>query len=242
MTNEPSVNIDKQSISSVVDAIKDGANPEELVSKIAPVILNKLQTSSNNPEIIPKMTEPNEKLEEIAISMSNIPVEHSTRSSYNLESTMRKVRKQRQLHRMCALHYERMNSFINVPAIAISGAATVYSFAYPSDGPAEQVFMNKIIAGSLSAVNTILFSVGSFLKYQAKAESHFIAAEEYDNLLTMINFELRFPNENIQEFANKVEKKILEIKKSCRYFPPDFIVAKYNKLHPLKEGDDSLSI
>ena len=233
---EPNIK-NADTINSLVEVIKDGGNPIDMATKIAQNIMD-----NNKPVEQKEFSKPNEKLEEIAISMSNIPTEHSLKSSYNLASTMRKVRKQRQLHRMCAQYYERMNSFINIPAIAISGAATVYSFAYPSDGPQEQVFMNKIIAGSLSAVNTILFSVGSFLKYQAKAESHFIAAEEYDNLLTMINFELRFPNENIQEFANKVEKKILEIKKSCRYFPPEHINKRYDKVHPMKEGDDSLSI
>lgn len=225
-------------INSVVNVIKDESEKKDLVYKLAPSIIN---TDQNFKPIIIQ-NEPNEKLESISISMSNMPLEHSEKSNYNLASTMRKVRKQRQLHRMCAQYYERMNSFINIPAIAISGAATVYSFAYPADGSDQQVFMNKIIAGSLSALNTILFSVSSFLKYQAKAESHFIASEEYDNLLTMINFELRFPNENIQEFANKVERKILEIKKSCRYFPPEHIVRNYDKVHPIVEGDDSLSI
>jgi len=229
-------------VKEVVNIVKEGGDPAEIASKLAPTILNSVSKNNSQPIVASPVQQPNEKLEEIAISMSNIPVEHSLKTNYNLASTMRKVRKQRQLHRLCAQYYERMNSFINIPAIAISGAATVYSFAYPSDGPPEQVFMNKVIAGSLSAVNTILFSVGSFLKYQAKAESHFIAAEEYDNLLTMINFELRFPNENIQEFANKVEKKILEIKKSCRYFPPDHIVKRYDRVHPVKEGEDSLSI
>ena len=194
------------------------------------------------PVTLPTMP-PNDKLEEIAISMSNIRTEHSQKSTFNLTNTIRKLRKQRQLHRMCNQYYERQNSLITIPAIAISAAATVYSFAYPSDSPTEQIFINKIIAGTLSAINTILFSVGGFLKLQAKCESHFIAAEEYDNLLTMINFELNFPNENIQDFANKIEKKILEIKKSCRYFPPEHIIKKYDIMNPKKkQDDDSLSI
>jgi len=186
---------------------------------------------------------PNDKLEEISVSMNTIRTEHSQKSNFNLKTAIRKIRKQRQLHRMCVQYYEKQNSLINIPAIAISGAATVYSFAYPSDSPPEQIFINKIIAGTLSAINTILFSVSGFLKLQAKCESHFIAAEEYDNLLTMINFELAFPNENIQDFANKIEKKILEIKKSCRYFPPEHIIKKYQVLNPKKkQDDDSLSI
>ena len=221
----------KNTLTNVVNNIQSG-NIEEVASSIAPLVLQKSQN------VMP----PNPQLEEISISMSSFPIDNNSRNSYIVASTMRKVRKQRQLHRMCSQYYERINSLINLPAIAISGAATVYSFAYPSDSPQEQVFINKMIAGSLSALNTILFSVSCFLKLQAKAESHFIAAEEYDNLLTMINFELRFPSENIQEFTNKVEKKILEIKKSCRYFPPDYIIQKYDTLNPQVEGDDSSTI
>lgn len=195
------------------------SNMEKFALCTAPNILQNSQTMNNQSNFSP-----------------------NTDHSNILSSIMCKVLKQRQLHKMSVQYYERYNSLINIPAIAISGAATVYSFAYPSDGQPEQIFINKIIAGSLSAINTILFSLGVFLKLQAKSESHFIAAEEYDNLITMIHFELRFPNENIQEFVNKVEKKILEIKKSCRYFPPEKIINEYNNTYRLKEVEDRLNI
>lgn len=224
-------------LDEIIEAIQKTTNNDDITPMVASIILNR-----DNQEIISSQHPANEKLEDISMNINDIHSQLSSKLNYNLELTMRKVRKQRQIHRMCAQYYECLYSFINIPAIAISGAATVYSFAYPADGTHEQVFINKMIAGSLSALNTILFSMGSILKYQAKAESHHITAEEYDNLLTMINFELRFPNENILEFANKIEKKILEIKKSCRYFPPEFIVKRYDKMNPLKVGEDSLSI
>lgn len=219
------------SLTQAADAIIDG-NIESVHSTIAPIIFKK------NHIIAPLPPPTNDKLEEISIATNK----RTDTTNYNLTSTMRKIRKQRQLHRLSAQYYERLNAIITIPAIAISGAATVYSFAYPSDAPHDQIFTNKIIAGCLSAVNTILFSVSGFLKLESKSESHFIAAEEYDNLLTMINFELKFPNEHIQDFANKVEKKILEIKKSCRYFPPNRIIAAYSKENPGITGDDSTSI
>jgi hypothetical protein len=219
----PSISLSR---SNIIDNIKSG-NIEKFTSSVAPLILQNSQTIINPPKF---STTKNH--------------EHVSQTDHNniLSSIMCKVLKQRQLHRMSVQYYERYNSLINIPAIAISGAATVYSFAYPSDGQQGQILINKIIAGTLSAINTILFSLGCFLKLQAKSESHFIAAEEYDNLLTMIHFELRFPNENIQEFANKVEKKILEIKKSCRYFPPEKIINEYDKTSIVKESEDSLNI
>ena len=216
--------------SNIIDNIKLG-NIEKFASSVAPLILQNSQTISTQPKF-----SPNKNQEQLS------QTDHNLKTSNILSSIMCKVLKQRQLHRMSVQYYERYNSLINIPAIAISGAATVYSFAYPSDGHQEQIVINKIIAGTLSAINTILFSLGCFLKLQAKSESHFIAAEEYDNLLTMINFELRFPNENIQEFANKVEKKILEIKKSCRYVPPEKIINEYDKTFIVKESEDSLNI
>lgn len=232
MSNIIDANTIQTSLTEVADAISAG-NMESVPSSIAPIILKSNVITPPPPPI-------NEKLEEISVvGMPNS--KRSDTTNYNLTSTMRKIRKQRQLHRLSAQYYERLNAIITIPAIAISGAATVYSFAYPSEAPSEQVFMNKIIAGCLSAVNTILFSVSGFLKLESKSESHFIAAEEYDNLLTMINFELKFPNEHIQDFANKVEKKILEIKKSCRYFPPNHIIEKYSRENTVQD-DSSTSI
>jgi hypothetical protein len=233
MSNIIDANTIQTSLTEAADAITAG-NMESVPSSIAPIILKSNVITPAPPPI-------NDKLEEISVSMT--PMKRCDTTNYNLTSTMRKIRKQRQLHRLSAQYYERLNAVITIPAIAISGAATVYSFAYPSEAPSEQVFTNKIIAGCLSAVNTILFSVSGFLKLESKSESHFIAAEEYDNLLTMINFELKFPNEHIQDFANKVEKKILEIKKSCRYFPPNHIIEKYCRENPVQAGDDnSMSI
>ena len=227
MSNIIDANTIQTSLTEAADAITAG-NMESVPSSIAPIILK-------NNIITPVPPPINDKLEEISASMA--PTKRDT--NYNLTSTMRKIRKQRQLHRLSAQYYERLNAVITIPAIAVSAAATVYSFAYPSEAPSEQVFTNKTIAGCLSAVNTILFSVSGFLKLESKSESHFIAAEEYDNLLTMINFELKFPNEHIHDFASKVEKKILEIKKSCRYFPPNHIIEKYCRANPVHAGDES---
>ena len=69
--------------------------------------------NENVPKISFGQTDTDEKMEEIAISMSNIRTEHSQRSEYNLAGTMRKVRRQRELHRKCAQNYERLNSLIN---------------------------------------------------------------------------------------------------------------------------------
>lgn len=233
MSNIIDANTIQTSLTEAADAITAG-NMESVPSSIAPIILKSNTITPAPPSI-------NDKLEEISVSMTTL--KRCDTVNYNLTSTMRKIRKQRQLHRLSAQYYERLNAIITIPAIAISAAATVYSFAYPSEAPSEQVFTNKIIAGCLSAVNTVLFSVSGFLKLESKSESHFIAAEEYDNLLTMINFELKFPNEHIQDFANKVEKKILEIKKSCRYFPPTSIIEKYCRENPVLARDDtSMSI
>ncbi len=221
----------KNTLTTVVNNIKSG-NIEEISSSIAPLVLQKNQMMIKLPH-----SPPNPQVEEISISMSSFPIDNTNRNHYNLDSIMRKVRKQRQLHKMCVQYYERLNSLINIPTIAISCAASVYSFSYPSDRPQEEIFINKMIAGSISSVSTILFVVSGLLKLQAKSECHFIAAEEYDNLLTMINFELRFPSENILEFTNKIEKKILEIKKACQYFPPEKIVSQYDKLNPKIESD-----
>ena len=66
--------------------------------------------------------------------------------------------------------------------------------------------------------------------------NHLVAAEGYDNLVTQIDFEIKFPDQDIKQFASSLEKKILEIKKSAHYLPPEFIYKKYLKKKNVVEG------
>lgn len=175
---------------------------------------------------------PNSSAHHTSSPSSVISRPHSPKSTYNLELTLQRCRKNRQIHRLCNQHYTFVSNCIIIPAFLIGAVASIYSFAYDVEAnECADLFIHRIVIGTLAAINTLLFTINSYLKLPAKSESHFIAAEEYDNLLTTIGFELQFPNEHTQEFANRIEKKILEIKKSCRYFPPDFIIKKYKKMN-----------
>jgi hypothetical protein len=77
--------------------------------------------------------------------------------------------------------------------------------------------------GILTAGATILQSISSSFGFQSRAEQFQKAADQYDTLLTKIEFELVNPNEDFNEFCNELESNILAIKNDCKYLPPLFI-------------------
>ena len=53
---------------------------------------------------------------------------------------------------------------------------------------------------------------------------------QYDSLVTSTQFELNFPNEKIKEFSQRIETKILQIKKNCKYLLPEWIFRKFKRM------------
>ena len=62
-------------------------------------------------------------------------------------------------------------------------------------------------------------------KYNVKSESQGSNADEYDRLLTTLQFEMEMPNE--KKFIDEFEVKILDVQNKCKYFPPQFIIDSY---------------
>ena len=88
--------------------------------------------------------------------------------------------------------------------------------------------MFGIGVGILSAISSLLQSVGSSFRFSAKEESHRVAAEEYNKLCVKLKFEMEMPNE--ENFIEKLEADILEIQNKCNYFVPQFILDKYKQI------------
>ena len=148
------------------------------------------------------------------------------KNHYSLINTLKKMRKYRWLHKTCAEYYERWNSIIITPTILLSAATSILSVAS----------IDPLVLAIISSLGTTLLGISTYLKLNSKHMNHLIAAEGYDNIITMVDFELNFPNENIKEFAASIEKKILEIKKTTHFLPPEFIYNKYLKRKTIIEG------
>ena len=141
------------------------------------------------------------------------------------------------IHYECSELYSRYNMYINIPSIAITSIASVASFLSLSEYiPKEEQNICSLIVGILTIVSSMLQSFGNTLKYPAKVEAHQFAGDEYNKLLTKLQFESYNPNE--ENFMNEIEEMILKIKNNCKYYPINSIVLKYKKVLSLENFVD----
>ena len=132
------------------------------------------------------------------------------------------------LHTRASQHYEKMNYFIFGPSITITALSGIASFLstsqYISEG-AQNGF--GIGVGVVASVSSVLQSLAGACQFSAKTEAHRNVAEQYNNLIISVKFEIEMPNE--EDFTDKLENQILDIQSKCNYFVPQFIVDEYEK-------------
>lgn len=114
-----------------------------------------------------------------------------------------------------------------LPSIFISIACTVLISALDS------FTWGKIFVGSLNAFNAFLLAVISYLKLDAKAESHRISAYKYDKLQSFCEFSsgkllfFKLEEEEITKKIDEIESKVKEIKETNQFILPEHIRNKY---------------
>lgn len=131
------------------------------------------------------------------------------------------------LHSRASQYYEKMNFYIFGPSITITALSGIASFLstsqYISEG-AQNGF--GIGVGIVASISSVLQSLAGACQYSAKKEAHRTVAEQYNNLIISIKFEIEMPNE--EDFTDKLEIQILDIQSKCNYFVPQFIVEEYD--------------
>lgn len=143
------------------------------------------------------------------------------------------------LHSRASQYYEKMNFNIFAPSIAITALSGIASFLstsqYVSTG-AQNGF--GIGVGIVASISSVLQSLAGACQYSAKKEAHRTVAEQYNNLIISIKFEIEMPNE--EDFTDKLEEQILDIQSKCNYFVPQFIVEQYDKKKNLEKSNKSV--
>ena len=81
--------------------------------------------------------------------------------------------------------------------------------------------------GVVASISSVLQSLAGACQFSAKSEAHRNVAEQYNNLIISVKYEIEMPNE--EEFTDKLENQILDIQSKCNYFVPQFIVEEYEK-------------
>ena len=137
------------------------------------------------------------------------------------------------LHSRASQYYEKMNFYIFAPSITITALSGIASFLstsqYISEG-AQNGF--GIGVGIVASISSVLQSLAGACQYSAKKEAHRTVAEQYNNLIISVKFEIEMPNE--EDFTDKLEIQILDIQSKCNYFVPQFIVEEYDIKHKHK--------
>ena len=139
--------------------------------------------------------------------------------------------------------FQKKSLFLTIPCILITCIMSIISFLSASTYFTENTrLILSLVVGSLGSLGTLCQSFQSTLNYNTKAEAFRNAAEKYDNLITKIKFELYNHNEN--DFIDNLEKEVLKISSTCKYFPPQSVKNliifndKYvNKISHLLEKD-----
>ena len=132
-----------------------------------------------------------------------------------------------------------------LPTIAISSLCTVLSLA------TSTLSYGSVLVSSLTALNSCLLAIISYLKLDAKAESYRVSAYKFDKLQTKCEFfsgrllfsekkkpatdaetkEVHAINDSMEGFLESLEKEIEEIKEVNQFVLPQHVRRNFPKLY-----------
>ena len=142
------------------------------------------------------------------------------------------------IHTKASLYYEKMNFNIFGPSITITALSGIASFLSTSQYVSEGVQNGfGIGVGIVASISSVLQALAGACQYSAKKEAHRTVAEQYNNLIISVKFEIEMPNE--EDFTDKLETQILDIQNKCNYFVPQFIVDEYDKQHKANKNKNN---
>ena len=164
------------------------------------------------------------------------------------------LKAQKILYTEAKVYCEQQLNMLMLPAICVSALCTLLSLAL------QQVIAGPYIISSLTAINSFILALISYLKLDAKAEAHKTTAYNYNRLLTICEFEsgkIMFfrkdgdkkekPKKSDSENDDKdqkidwyaqmlslvtdIEKRIGEIQDTNKFMLPQYIRYNFRKLN-----------
>jgi hypothetical protein len=174
----------------------------------------------------------NHKTDDTYLDLSS----HSTATNAKLEKLLDNLKTKYAVFSRSSQYYDRLNLKMICPAILISAFSSIASFMSTSDvlgDDSKQYF--GITVGVLTVISTMLQSISGSCSFNTKRDAFLNAADQCEKLITNVEFELEMPDEDKQEFFNKIETQLLEIQDKCKFLPPLFITNDIiNEIHKNK--------
>lgn len=152
-----------------------------------------------------------------------------TTSSTALDIVAVYLKGQKILYIEAKTHCEQHLNTLMMPAILLSAVATVLSLAL------KGYDAGTIIVSSITAANSFILSVISYLKLDAKAEAHKSSSYQFDKLQSQCEFHsgkvLFFKDPSAKVIVEEIEKKVAEIKDTNQFIIPEAVRFNFPKLY-----------
>jgi len=145
------------------------------------------------------------------------------------------IKAQKILYTEAKVYCEQQLNMLMLPAICISALCTLLSLAL------QGIIAGPYVISALTAINSFILALISYLKLDAKAEAHKTSAYHYSKLLTICEFQsgkiMFFKRDDSPEYfvalynemlklITEIEKKIEEIQDTNKFILPQYI--RYN--------------
>jgi len=149
------------------------------------------------------------------------------------------IKGQRTLYTEAKVYCEQQLNMLMLPAILLSAICTVLSVSL------KDLTAGVYVVSGLTAVNSFILSIISYLKLDAKAEAHKTSAYMYDKLGSVCEFhsgKIMFfkpeqkedgtseARDKIMKLVDDVEDKITEIKDTNKFILPEVVRYRYRDL------------
>jgi hypothetical protein len=172
--------------------------------------------------------------------MSFKEVEHLIQITYNEQDMMHStaldilavyLKGQKILYTEAKTHCEQRLHTLMLPAIMISAICTLLALVI------QDLTFGPTVVSGLSALNSFLLALVSYLKLDAKAEAHKTSAYKFDKLQTYCEIKsgkTLFISDTVKAMTDiiiEIEEKVKEIKETNQFILPESIRYNYKELY-----------
>ena len=163
--------------------------------------------------------------------LNNAYNDEKSQNSTTLDILAIYLKGQKILYTEAKTYCEQHLHSLMLPAIFISSLCTLLSVVL------KDFTFGPILVSALMAINSFILALISYLKLDAKAESHKISAYKYSKLQALCELTsgrslfVQDENINILDFINKLDEQVKEIKESNQFILPENVRYRFPLLY-----------